>query len=74
MIKNPVFHLATIDDGKPRCSYVVFHTDTMKDVFKQISKNPNFELCFKDYKNNVQSLYPIGRLKKSIIFFNSNMF
>jgi len=27
----------------------------MKDVFKQISKNPNVELCFNDYKNNVQS-------------------
>ena len=64
MRKNPVFHLATIDDGNPRCramllysaddNGIVFHTGAMKDVFKQISKNPNVELCFNDYKNNVQ--------------------
>ncbi len=64
MRKNPVFHLATIDDGKPRCramllysadeNGIVFHTGAMKDVFKQISKNSNVELCFNDFKNNIQ--------------------
>lgn len=64
MRKNPIFHLATIDDGKPRCRAmflysadddgIVFHTGAMKDVFMQIKKNPNVELCFNDYKSNVQ--------------------
>lgn len=61
---NPAFHLATIDDNYPRVrgmllykadvSGIVFHTGTMKDVFKQIVKNPRAELCFNDFTKGIQ--------------------
>lgn len=61
---NPAFHLATIEDGYPRVrgmllynadeSGIVFHTGTMKDVFKQIMKNPRVELCFNDFQKGIQ--------------------
>ncbi len=56
MNENPVFHLATVDGDKPRVrgmllfradeNGIIFHTASTKDVFSQIMKNPNVELCF----------------------------
>ncbi|MTI81102.1 MAG: pyridoxamine 5'-phosphate oxidase family protein [Firmicutes bacterium] len=64
MSRNPVFHLATAEDDQPRVrgmllykadeSGILFHTGTMKDVFKQIMENPRAELCFNDFKNGIQ--------------------
>lgn len=62
--KNPVFHLATVEDNQPRVrgmllyqadeSGIVFHSGTMKDVYKQIAVNPKVELCFNDFKGGIQ--------------------
>lgn len=53
---HPVFQLATVDGDKPRVRTmslfraddkgILFHTRTTKDVFKQLTANPNVELCF----------------------------
>ncbi len=61
---NPAFFLATVEKDIPRVrgmliyraneDGIVFHTGTMKDVYKQIMKNPNVELCFNDFKSGVQ--------------------
>lgn len=61
---NPAFYLATIEDKQPRVrgmllykanqDGIVFHTGTMKDVFKQIIDNPRVELCFNDFKKGIQ--------------------
>lgn len=62
--KNPVFHLATVEGNQPRVrgmllykadeSGIVFHSGTMKDVYKQITVNPKAELCFNDFKSGTQ--------------------
>ncbi|HBD92634.1 MAG: pyridoxamine 5'-phosphate oxidase [Spirochaetes bacterium GWF1_31_7] len=64
MKNNPAFHLATIEGNRPHCrgmflfradeNGIIFHTGAMKDVYKQINENPNVELCFNDFKNNIQ--------------------
>jgi len=64
MRNNPVFHLATVEGNQPRCralllykadeNGIIFHTGSMKDLYKQIKENPNAELCFNDFKNNIQ--------------------
>ena len=56
MNENPVFYLATTEEDQPRVrgmllfradeEGIIFHTGSMKDVFKQIEKNPKVELCF----------------------------
>lgn len=61
---NPGFHLATVEGDQPRCrgmflyradeNGILFHTGSMKDVFHQIETNPKVEMCFNDFKNNVQ--------------------
>ncbi len=61
---NPAFHLATIEDDRPHCramflfradeNGIIFHTGAMKDVYKQIAQNKNIELCFNDFKKNIQ--------------------
>lgn len=61
---NPGFHLATVEGDQPHCrgmflyradeNGIVFHTGSMKDVYRQITANPKAELCFNDYKNGVQ--------------------
>jgi uncharacterized pyridoxamine 5'-phosphate oxidase family protein len=53
---NPVFHLATLDGGKPRVrgmllyradeKGIVFHTGKMRDLYKQLTANPQVELSF----------------------------
>jgi len=55
---NPVFSLATIDNGLPRVrgmllfsadeKGIVFHTGSTRDLYRQIRENPNVELCFVD--------------------------
>lgn len=64
MHKNPGFFLATVDEGFPRVrgmflykadeTGIVFHTGSMKDVYCQIVKNANVELCFLDVVQNIQ--------------------
>ncbi|OGC18622.1 pyridoxamine 5'-phosphate oxidase [candidate division WOR-1 bacterium RIFOXYC2_FULL_37_10] len=61
---NPAFHLATVEGDQPRCrgmflyradgNGIIFHSGSMKDVHKQIAKNPKVEMCFNDFKNGVQ--------------------
>ena len=56
-----VYYLSTVEDGKPRVrpfgtaeifeNHLYIQTGNKKDVFKQIQKNPNVEICaFKDGK------------------------
>lgn len=62
--KNPVIHLATVEGDQPRVrgmllykadeSGIVFHSGTMKDVYRQVVNNPKVELCFNDFNNGVQ--------------------
>jgi pyridoxamine 5'-phosphate oxidase len=62
--RNPVFHLATVEEGAPRVrgmlAYraddkgILFHTGTMKDVHRQMMANSAVELCFHDWQANVQ--------------------
>lgn len=64
MNSNPTFFLATVDDGKPRVrgmllykadeNGIVFHTGTMKDLYKQVLADPAAELCFVDMKSGTQ--------------------
>lgn len=61
---NPVLYLATVEGDQPRGrgmllykadeSGIVFHSGTMKDVYRQIVNNPKVELCFNDFKRNIQ--------------------
>jgi uncharacterized pyridoxamine 5'-phosphate oxidase family protein len=62
--RNPVIHLATVEGDQPRVrgmllykadeSGIVFHSGTMKDVYRQVMNNPKVELCFNDFTNHVQ--------------------
>lgn len=64
MNSNPVFYLATVENNQPRVrgmllyradeNGIIFHSGTMKDVYKQISLNPKAELCFNDFRKQVQ--------------------
>ena len=57
---NQRCHLATADGNRPHVrgmliyradsKGIIFHTGTTKDIFKQIRKNPNVELCFSNNK------------------------
>lgn len=63
---NPVFHLATVEGDKPRVrglllykadeNGIIFHTGKMKDLHKQLTENPNVEMCFNNgkFENLVQ--------------------
>jgi pyridoxamine 5'-phosphate oxidase len=61
---NPVFHLATVDDGKPHVrgmllfkadeQGILFHTGTFKDLYRQIQANPSVEMCFHCQKTGEQ--------------------
>jgi pyridoxine/pyridoxamine 5'-phosphate oxidase len=33
---------------------IIFHTGTMKELYRQLLANPAVELCFNDWKSNVQ--------------------
>lgn len=53
---NPVFYLATVEENQPRVrgmllfradkDGIVFHTASTKELYTQVKKNPNVELCF----------------------------
>ena len=61
---NPVIFLATAEGDQPRVrgmllykadeSGIVFHSGTMKDVYRQVLNNPKAELCFNDFKRGIQ--------------------
>jgi uncharacterized pyridoxamine 5'-phosphate oxidase family protein len=54
--KHPAFYMATIERNEPRVrgmllykadqEGIVFHTGTMKEVYRQVLENPRTELCF----------------------------
>ena len=62
--KNPVLFLATVEGTEPRVrgmllyradeSGIIFHTGPHKDVYHQILKNPNVQMCFYDAAQNIQ--------------------
>lgn len=64
MNDNPTFFLATVEAGKPRVrgmllykadeSGIVFHTGTMKDLYRQVLADPSAELCFVDVQSGRQ--------------------
>jgi uncharacterized pyridoxamine 5'-phosphate oxidase family protein len=61
---NPACHLATADGNQPRVrgmliyradeQGILLHTGTPKDLYKQLMANPRVELCFNNFKDNVQ--------------------
>jgi len=61
---NPVCHLATVEGNKPHVrgmriykadeNGIILQTAKMKDLHKQLSENPNVELCFNNYKDSIQ--------------------
>lgn len=61
---NPICYLATVDDGKPRVrgmmlfkadeEGILFHSDGMKDMIKQIQACPHLELCVFNQQENIQ--------------------
>lgn len=61
---NPAFFMATLEGDQPRVrglllykadeSGIVFHTGTMKDLYKQVVAHPKVELCFVDFNRNIQ--------------------
>lgn len=64
MNRNPAFSLATVDGNLPRvrnmllykadAEGIIFHSSIVKDLYKQITANPNVELCFRDDARNIQ--------------------
>lgn len=82
--RNPAFFLATVEEGEPRLRGMLlyradehgifFHTGTMKDLYHQLMANPNVELCFNDWQQNIQvrvrgKAMPVDdpRLKEEIV-------
>ncbi|OIO27198.1 MAG: pyridoxamine 5'-phosphate oxidase [Nitrospirae bacterium CG1_02_44_142] len=63
---KPIFHLATVEGNKPHVrgmmmykadeNGIVFHTGKMKDLHKQLTKNPNVEMSFNNgsFENLIQ--------------------
>ena len=61
---NPTCHLATVEGNKPHVramgmvkadeNGIIIETGTFKDVYKQLSANPNVELCFFNAKQGTQ--------------------
>lgn len=61
---NPIFHLATSEEDTPHVrgmllysadeNGIVFTTGKTKDLNKQLSANPQVELCFNNYQDNIQ--------------------
>ena len=61
---NLAFYLATVDGNEPRVRAmmlykadekgIVFHTGPFKEVYQQILKNPNVQLCFYNQQQNMQ--------------------
>jgi pyridoxamine 5'-phosphate oxidase len=63
--KNPICALATVEGDQPRVRMIlmyradengiVFVTGENKDLYKQLSKTPNVEMCFYSQKENKQA-------------------
>jgi len=61
---NPSCHLATVEGNKPHArgmgmykadeNGIIFQTWYRKDLHKQLSENPNVELCFNNFKEGFQ--------------------
>lgn len=63
---NPVCHLATVEGDKPHVrglllykaddNGLIFHTGKMKDLHKQLTQNPQVEMCFNNgnFENLIQ--------------------
>lgn len=61
---NPTCYLATVEGSKPHVramgmvkadeNGIIIETGTFKDVYKQMSANPNVELCFFNPKDGIQ--------------------
>ncbi len=63
---NPAFHLATVEGDKPHVrgillyradeNGIIFHTGKMKDLHRQLTENPNVEMCFNNgnFENLIQ--------------------
>lgn len=61
---NPVFYLATSEDGKPHVRGmllfkadnrgIIFHTGTFKALHHQLQENPSVEMCFSCKETNEQ--------------------
>jgi len=61
---NPTCYLATVEGNKPRVramgmvkadeNGIIIETGTFKDVYKQMSANPNVELCFFNAEQGMQ--------------------
>jgi len=57
-------HMATVEGNKPHVRAmgmvkadedgIIIQTWTFKDIYKQLSANPNVELCFHDSKQGIQ--------------------
>ncbi len=70
--KNPVAFMATVEGAKPHVramgtyladeNSIIFAMQTPKDVYKQLVKNPETELCY--WADNVQ-LRVSGRMQES---------
>lgn len=64
MNANPRFHMATIENGKPRVRGlllykadergIIFHTGKFKDLHRQLQANPEVEMCFFDGQTGEQ--------------------
>ena len=84
MNANPTCYLATVEGNKPHVRAmgmvkadkdgIIIETGTFKDVYKQISANPNVELCFYNAKDGIQirvsgAVEPVDdvKLKKEIV-------
>jgi uncharacterized pyridoxamine 5'-phosphate oxidase family protein len=61
---NPTCYFATSENNKPRVrgmrmyradgKGIIFQTSDVKDLFKQLNKNPHVELCFFNNEKNIQ--------------------
>ena len=61
---NPTCYMATVEGDKPRVRAmgmvsadedgIIIQTGTYKDIYKQLSANPNVELCFFNEKDGIQ--------------------
>ena len=71
--KNLACHLATSEGNKPHVrgiriyqaseDGIILQTTKIKDLHKQLSENPEVELCFNNYADNVQ-VRVSGRLER----------
>ena len=62
--QNKICHLANIHHGKPHVRAllvyradddgIIMHTSKSKDIYKQLTINPQVELCFNNYEDNTQ--------------------